>query len=69
MKNSAKGIFLPATKQRFLGIIDNLQVQGAGGVIFGCTEIPLLIAEKDCPMPSFDTTRIHATAAVDFALH
>jgi aspartate racemase len=64
-----KGIFLPATKQRFLGIIDNLQVQGAAGVIFGCTEIPLLIPEMDCSMPSFDTTRIHAMAAVDFALH
>jgi aspartate racemase len=63
-----KGIFLPATKQRFLGIIDDLQAEGAAGVIFGCTEIPILIPEKDCPMPSFDTTRIHATAAVDFAL-
>ncbi|MBV9989081.1 MAG: aspartate/glutamate racemase family protein [Chitinophagaceae bacterium] len=63
-----RGIFLPATKKRFLEIIDTLQGQGAEGVIFGCTEIPLLIPAGDSPIASFDTTRLHAQAAVDFAL-
>ncbi len=63
-----KGIFLPATKERFLQIIDNLASEGAGGVIFGCTEIPLLIQPAECPIPVFDTTRIHAEAAVNFSL-
>ena len=63
-----KGIFLPETKKRFLQIIDKLTAQGAEGVIFGCTEIPLLIQPEDCSIPVFDTTLIHATAAVDFAL-
>ncbi len=63
-----KGIFLPATKEKFLDIINGLINQGAEGVISGCTEIPLLIKQEDCSVPVFDTTKIHSTAAVDFAL-
>lgn len=62
-----KGVFLPETRQRYLDIIDQLCQQGAGGAILGCTEIPLLIKQEDCPMPVFDTTFLHAKAAVDFA--
>lgn len=64
----AKGIFLPETKQRFLQIIDKLIARGAEGVISGCTEIPLLIQPGDCSIPVFDTTMLHAKAAVDFVL-
>lgn len=63
-----KGIFLPATKEKTLAIINNLIVQGAQGIILGCTELPILIKQEDCVVPVFDTTRIHATAAVAFAL-
>lgn len=63
-----KGIFLPETKTRLLQIIDRLSEQGASGVIFGCTEIPLLIKPEDCKITVFDTTLLHAKAAVDFAL-
>lgn len=63
-----KGIFLPETKKRMLEIINSLSIQGAEGVIFGCTEIPLLIQQSDCNIPVFDTTQIHAAAAVKFAL-
>ena len=42
--------------------------RGAQGVIPGCTEIPLLVKDKDSPVPVFDTTALHAAAAVDFAL-
>lgn len=63
-----KGILLPETKQKFLTIINELIRQGAEGVILGCTEIPLLIKQEDSPVPVFDTTLLHAIAAVDFAL-
>ena len=42
--------------------------RGAEGVILGCTEIPMLVRTKDSPVPVFDTTALHAAAAVDFAL-
>jgi len=64
----AKGIVLDNTKKSFMEIIDRLAGQGADGVIMGCTEIPLLIKSPDCPLPLFDTTKIHARAAVNFAL-
>jgi aspartate racemase len=58
----------PESKKRFLRIIDSLVKQGAQGVILGCTEIPLLIKQEDCNVPVFDTTEIHALAAVELAL-
>jgi aspartate racemase len=63
-----KGLFLPGTKQYFLELIHGLVQDGAEGVILGCTEIPLLIKQADCTVPVFDTTLLHATAAVDFVL-
>ena len=63
-----KGIFKDETKNKYLGIIDQLQRAGAEGVIFGCTEISLLIKQDDCNLTVFDTTAIHSKAAVDFAL-
>jgi aspartate racemase len=63
-----KEIFLPETKNRFLQIINRLIEQGAEGVILGCTEFPHLIKPEDCIVPTFDTTLIHADAAVKFAL-
>ncbi|MBL7695594.1 MAG: aspartate/glutamate racemase family protein [Ferruginibacter sp.] len=63
-----KGIFLPERKQRYLSIIDSLRQQGAAGVVLGCTEIPILIKQEDCPVPVFDTSYLHALAAVEFAV-
>jgi aspartate racemase len=63
-----KNIFLDETKHKYLQIIDELNADGAEGVILGCTEIPLLIKQADCGIPVFDTTFIHAKYAVDFAL-
>lgn len=63
-----KGILLPATRDRYSRIIDDLRGRSAQGVILGCTEIPLIIKQEDFSIPLFDTTHIHATAAVDFAL-
>jgi aspartate racemase len=63
-----KGLFLPDTKERIIKIINDLQQQGAQAVILGCTELPILIKPEDIAIPSFDTTWIHAKAAVEFAL-
>lgn len=67
-KEFGKGIFSQETKQGYLEIIDRLVAAGAEGIILGCTEIPLLIKPGDFTAPTFDTTLLHATAAVDFAL-
>jgi aspartate racemase len=58
----------PSSKERFKEIIGNLVDSGAEGIILGCTEIPLLIKQEDVNVPVFDTTEIHAKAAVEFAL-
>ncbi|MCM2981506.1 aspartate/glutamate racemase family protein [Niallia sp. FSL W8-0951] len=63
-----KGIILPESKAIYLRIIDKLQAQGAEGIILGCTEIPLLIKQEDSSIPLFDTTFLHAQAAVSYAL-
>jgi aspartate racemase len=61
-------VFKNETKEKFLYIIDELEQNGAEGIVLGCTEIPLLIKQKDIHLPVFNTLEIHAKAAVDFAL-
>ncbi len=56
------------SKKIFWDIMNRLAHQGAQGIILGCTEIPLLVNEKEGNIPLFDTTLIHATAAVEYAL-
>ena len=63
-----KGIFKEETKKRYFEIIGELRKGGAEGIVFGCTEISLLISPSDCDVTVLDTTAIHAKAAVDFAL-
>jgi len=63
-----QGIIRDASRQAYVGIIEDLERRGAEGVILGCTEIPLLVKAGDSPIPVFDTTALHAAAAVDFAL-
>jgi len=58
----------PASKAEYLRIIEGLQARGAEGIILGCTEIGLLVKQSDCRLPLFDTTLLHAEAAVEFAL-
>ena len=62
------GKIQPASKVEYLRIIAGLAEAGAEGIILGCTEIGLLISQADSRLPLFDTTRIHALAAVEFAL-
>ena len=47
---------------------NELKEQGAEGVILGCTEIQMLIKQKDSPVPVFDSTELHALAALDFIM-
>ena len=58
----------PASKRDYLAIVDAAAADGADCVIFGCTEIGLLLSPDDVPLPAFDSTLLHAEAAVDFAL-
>ncbi len=51
-----------------VAIIKKLAARGAEGVVLGCTEIPLLVSETDVGIPLFDTTTIHAQAALNYAL-
>jgi aspartate racemase len=62
------GVFKPATKRYVLDQIDDLRQHGAQGIVLGCTEFTLLISQEDVPIPSFDTTRLHAQMGVDFIL-
>lgn len=64
----AFGEILPESRKRYQEIITRLQKAGAQGVILGCTEIPLLIEQKHSVPPVFNTTELHALAAVDWAL-
>lgn len=63
-----QGIMEKSSKEKYKEIINNLALNGAEGVILGCTEIPLLIKQSDVNIPIFDTTYIHARAAVEYAL-
>lgn len=63
-----KGIVRKESRHRYLDIIDCLVKDGAQGVILGCTEIGMLVRDGDCRVPLFDTTRIHAEVAVEYAL-
>ena len=62
------GLIKDDSRQKYIDIINKLCANGAEGIILGCTEIPLLIKQSDVLIPVYDTTKIHAESAVDFAL-
>ncbi|NHF60719.1 aspartate/glutamate racemase family protein [Flavobacteriaceae bacterium TP-CH-4] len=62
------GKMTESSRERYKLITENLQSRGAEGVILGCTEIGLLLSENDVSLPVFDTTKIHAHKAVEWAL-
>jgi len=67
-KELISGIIKNDSREAFQNVIGNLKRQGAGGVILGCTEIPLLIKEEDSDISLFDTITLHARKAVELAL-
>lgn len=56
-----------SSREQIKTIMGNLVDDGAQGIILGCTELPSLIKQKDCSVPLFDTTAIHAKAAAEYA--
>lgn len=64
----ARGVIREESRRAYLDIIAKLAKSGAEGIILGCTEIPLLIRQDDCELPLFDTTALHAAAAVRAAI-
>ncbi len=63
-----KGIINPSSKEAYKRIVETLVARGAEAIILGCTEIMLLLKQEDSSVPLFDTTTLHAQAAVTYAL-
>jgi aspartate racemase len=64
-----KGILSPNTRKYFCGIIEEFSQCGCNAVVLGCTEIPLLISQKDSSLPVLDSTRILARAALRYSVN
>lgn len=62
------GRVLDASRAKLMALIDAAAKEGADAVIFGCTEIGMILDAADLPLPAFDSAALHADAAVDFAL-
>jgi aspartate racemase len=62
-------ILKQSSREYFGNVIKEMKEKGAQGVILGCTEIPLLVKQKDSVLPVFDTTYIHRMAALDCAMN
>jgi len=67
-KELVAGIIRPASRDGYVRIINKLAERGAQGIILGCTEIPLLVSEADAGLPLFNTTTLHAEAALEYAM-
>ncbi len=67
-KELVAGTIHAESRAGFIQVIQNLVQQGAEGIILGCTEIPLLVTQADVAVPLFDSTRLHAEAALNYAL-
>jgi len=67
-KELVNGVFTEASRLYFNTVIRRMKNQGCDGVVLGCTEIPLLVDPKDCPLPTLDSTRLLARAALGEAL-
>jgi aspartate racemase len=68
MEELSRGIIREKSRDAYWRIINGLVAQGAQGIILGCTEIPLLVSQAQGAVALFDTTTIHARAAVNYAL-
>jgi aspartate racemase len=63
-----RGVVRADSRERYRRIMGGLVERGAAGIVFGCTEIGLLVTAADAPVPVFDTAELHAVAAVEHAL-
>ena len=62
------GVIRDASREEYRRIMRGLADRGVEAILFGCTEVDLLVGPDDSPVPVFDTTRLHAQRAVDLAL-
>jgi aspartate racemase len=67
-KELVKGIFPEESRLYFNEVIERLKRSGCDAVVLGCTEIPLIVDPNDCPLPTLDSTRLLARAAIKEAL-
>lgn len=63
-----RGLVKTESKEGYVKVVKKLKEKGAEGIVLGCTEIPLLIKERDCGVRLYDTTRIHAEKALNYAI-
>jgi aspartate racemase len=62
------GVFLEASRRHVNTVVQTLKDRGCDAVVLGCTELPLLVRPDDCPLPTLDSTRLLARAALREAL-
>jgi aspartate racemase len=67
-KELVNGVFQEKSRVYFNEVIETLKQQGCDAAVLGCTEIPLIVDPKDCPLPALDSTRLLARAALKKAL-
>jgi aspartate racemase len=67
-KELVNGLFLDDSRRYFNRVIQELKTRGCDAVVLGCTEIPLIVDPGDCPLPTLDSTRLLARAALRIAL-
>ena len=67
-KELVNGVFTEESRRYFNNVIQKLKNQGCDAAVLGCTEIPLLVDPQDCPLPTLDSTRLLARAAIKEAL-
>ena len=68
MDELVQGIFSAAAVRCFQGVFTRMQTEGCDAVVLGCTEIPLIMNDQNSPIPTLDSTRLLARAALQFAL-
>lgn len=64
----AKGIIKPKSRDKFVKVIADLKARDAKGIVLGCTEIPLIVSQEDSEIPLYNTTELHANAALQLSL-
>lgn len=67
MDELVRGVFSPQAIRYFQGVMSRMQAAGCDAVVLGCTEIPLLMHDDNAPLPTLDSTRLLARAALQRA--
>ena len=68
MDELVRGVFKPSSIEKFQEIFEGMKKQGCEAVVLGCTEIPLIMSDANSPLPTLDSTRLLARAALTFSV-